>query len=63
MTQILSFRSAAPARRKASQGRTAEIVIFPGVRVEYHQDRPVRSATTASRREAELGPAKVELIS
>jgi hypothetical protein len=63
MTQVLTFRAAAPGRRKASQTRTAEIVIFPGVRVEYHQDGHGRAPATAPRREAELGSAKVELIS
>jgi hypothetical protein len=39
MADILPFAKAEPGRRKPPGGSAGEIVIFPGVRVEYH-DRP-----------------------
>ena len=39
MSNILPFAAAAPDRRRKPGAGTAEIVIFPGIRVEYH-DRP-----------------------
>jgi hypothetical protein len=44
MSEILPFRSSGAARRRDYVGQAAEIVIFPGIRIEYHdrQSRPER---------------------
>lgn len=60
MAHILSFpqRSAVGARRAGTSGRSAEIVIFPGVRYERHDDaaaavRPARKDRTQKARSRE----------
>jgi hypothetical protein len=40
MADILPFVPRERRRADRAEGRSAEIVIFPGVRVEYHDDRP-----------------------
>jgi hypothetical protein len=40
MADILPFVTRERRRADRADGRSAEIVIFPGVRVEYHDDRP-----------------------
>jgi len=39
MAEILPFASSGPSRPRERQHVSGEIVIFPGIRVEYH-DRP-----------------------
>jgi len=69
MARVIRFPAARPAEREAAaavaagrDGRTAEIIIFPGVRYEYlHDPAPGRDAAgdkvtpVSSSREAERG--------
>jgi hypothetical protein len=41
MNQVLPFPIAASEKRRAPSGLACEIVIFPGVRIEYHDRRAV----------------------
>jgi hypothetical protein len=40
MAEILPFVPRRRRRADRAEGRRGEIVIFPGIRVEYHDDRP-----------------------
>jgi hypothetical protein len=40
MADILVFVPRARRQADRAEGRWGEIVIFPGIRVEYHDDRP-----------------------
>ncbi|MYZ50485.1 hypothetical protein [Propylenella binzhouense] len=62
MAEILPFRRAGLGRRqRPGTGRHAEIVIFPGIRVEYHGPsvRPdLRLAPREAERQAnQVGPS------
>jgi hypothetical protein len=59
MGKILPF-AILPARRdRGTADHTAEIVIFPGVRVEYHDPPPPPpSGRGPARRRARRGPVK-----
>ena len=57
MSNILPFAAAAPDRRRKPGAGSAEIVIFPGIRVEYH-DRPKASKGSSKRRRQRRRSAK-----
>ena len=40
MADILPFAKSEPVRKRSPGGVTGEIVIFPGIRVEYHDLTP-----------------------
>jgi hypothetical protein len=49
MAEILAFPKLEATRRSQREGVSAELVIFPGVRVEYH-DQPPKPAGGRPRR-------------
>jgi hypothetical protein len=55
MATILTFAKRAARRKRATRIAAAEIVIFPGVRVEYHDEArsPTRRRKLRKTREAE----------
>ena len=62
MAQILIFPQAAP--RRAEQPRPdapCEIIIFPGVRVEYHAEQPTIDLSRRFPAEIGTGPARSNL--
>jgi hypothetical protein len=50
MAEILAFPKLEAGRRSHRQGVGAEVVIFPGVRVEYHDQPPKPAGRGRSRR-------------
>jgi len=50
MAEILSFAKSGSSRPRAPQHVSGEIVIFPGVRVEYHDRPPSPPAKPRQRR-------------
>lgn len=61
MVTILEFRQpdidragqdAAPSSVKQPEGRSAEIIIFPGVRIERHKEPEMSSAAPKTRKRA-----------
>jgi len=49
MAKILEFARLDPDRRRRRPDRSGEIVIFPGVRVEYHDVPPHPAGSGGSR--------------
>lgn len=58
MAEILPFAGAEGHRIRNGGGGAGEIVIFPGVRVEYHESAPASEAKQRARRSRRRG-AKV----
>jgi len=56
MAEILQFAKGSTARKRAPREAAGEIVIFPGVRVEYHQ--APRPPAKRKRRRARRAGAK-----
>ena len=56
MAEILPFGKIESGRRMRPDGLKGEIVIFPGIRVEYHEDPPA-PAGSGRRRRARRGRA------
>ena len=55
MSEILAFRaSAASAKRGRPVGWRGQVVIFPGVRVEYHDGGPARPPLSRADKDAEV---------
>jgi hypothetical protein len=54
MAKILPFATAQRTRKRYTGGGTAEVVIFPGIRVEYH-DEPTKPAGSPRRRARRKG--------
>jgi hypothetical protein len=50
MAKILPFARGRAGRKPAAPQGTGEIVIFPGVRVEYHDQTPAPEAKQRCRR-------------
>jgi hypothetical protein len=50
MAKILPFAKGRVGRKPTAQQGTGEIVIFPGVRVEYHDQTPAPEAKQRRRR-------------
>ena len=59
MADILVFPHDTMPRRRPGEAGNAEIVIFPGIRVEYHDRSPEPAGTTPSRRRSRRRLAKV----
>lgn len=57
MTKILSFIRPEGTRKRSAGNLQAEIVIFPGVRVEYH-DQPPKPAGNGRSGPGRRRPAK-----
>jgi hypothetical protein len=49
MATILPFVGRRPDRARRQKGATGEIVIFPGVRIEYHDHAPAPAVSRAQR--------------
>lgn len=52
MAEILPFATSGSHRPKERLHASGEIVIFPGVRVEYHHDRPPNPPAKSRQRRA-----------
>jgi hypothetical protein len=50
MAEILPFASAHVHRRRKLAAAAGEVVIFPGIRIEYHEDAPAPDANKPQRR-------------
>jgi hypothetical protein len=50
MAKVLQFALRASGERRVASNAPAEIVIFPGVRVEYHGDGPAPDDKRRQRR-------------
>jgi hypothetical protein len=50
MATILPFVGRRPDRTKRPRGATGEIVIFPGVRIEYHDHAPTPTVNRSPQR-------------
>ncbi len=63
MAEILAFRRSRPnERRNARRARPGEVVIFPGIRVEYHArpgagEGPVIEPGGLERQASQFGPS------
>jgi hypothetical protein len=57
MAEILTFAASGSTRRRERQRAQGEIVIFPGVRVEYHDRPPNPPAKPRQRRSKRNTPA------
>lgn len=57
MAEILPFAGAAGHRRRSTGEAAGEIVIFPGVRVEYHDAAPIPQRKARSRRNRRIPEA------
>jgi hypothetical protein len=57
MAEILPFTSADAHRRRKVADTAGEVVIFPGIRIEYHENAPAPDATKRQRR-ARRRPSK-----
>ena len=60
MAKILQFAQPHTDRRRKAGNTSAQIVIFPGIRVEYH-DAPPHPAGNGGSRRGRRGPAKRSL--
>ncbi|MBA3519160.1 MAG: hypothetical protein H0T75_16340 [Rhizobiales bacterium] len=58
MAKILAFTRLDTARSRKAGERSAEIVIFPGVRVEYHDCPPSPAGNGRPRGRGGRGPSK-----
>jgi hypothetical protein len=50
MAEILPFTSADAHRRRKVTDAAGEVVIFPGIRIEYHENASVPEASKRQRR-------------
>ncbi len=50
MAEILPFTSADAQRRRKLADAAGEVVIFPGIRIEYHENPSTPGATKRQRR-------------
>jgi hypothetical protein len=62
MAKILPFARGRGTRRLSQRGATGEIVIFPGIRVEYH-DSPPQPAQKRRQPRGRRGSAKDDALS
>ena len=57
MARILQFVKAGPERRRSARAGPAEIVFFPGVRVEYHDERAPPARNSRRRKSGDAAEA------
>jgi hypothetical protein len=61
MAKILPFATLEARRDRGAGDRMGEIVIFPGVRIEYHDLPPKPTGSGRPRRGPRRGPPKTAL--